>query len=174
MLAFGHNSVGALVGLAAFTYVPETVPVAVRLLIAVVVGVISHYLTDRIPHGHYEFEPSRLTTKMALLFLLDFGGSMIVLTACAFWRFGFSELFFGILVGMWAAQLPDIFEGFVNIGVIPFSNPVKKHRNFHFHTMHAKTPHHLLLPDGEARKWSYTDSWQVGCFVTALLALTLA
>ncbi len=174
MLAFGHNSVGALVGLATFTYVPETVPVTVRFLIALVAGVISHYLTDRIPHGHYEFAPSRVTKKMAALFLLDFGGSMTVLTACAFWRFGFSEMLLGIFVGMWAAQLPDIFEGFVNVGVIPFSNPVKKHRNFHYYTMHAKTPHHLLMTDEISRKWSYTDAWQVGCFVVAILALSLA
>lgn len=174
MLAFGHNSVGALVGVTTFSVIPETVPLSARLTLTIVVGFLSHYLTDRIPHGHYEFAPARLTKKMALLFLLDFGGSMLLLTTLAYVHFGISEILWGIFVAMWAAQIPDIFEGFVNIGIIPFSNFVKKHRNFHFYTMHAKTPHALLLPDGETRKWSYSDIWQVACGVGAVCALILA
>ncbi len=171
MLAFGHNSIGALIGLSTFTLLPDSTPLTARISLAVCASFISHYLTDRIPHGHYEFSPARLTKKMALLFLLDFGGSMIVLTLCAYMKFGISAQLFVIMACMWAAQLPDIFEGFVSAGVIPFSRLVRIHRNFHFYTMHAKTPHNLLLPDGESRKWSESDVWQIACFLGAIAAI---
>lgn len=168
MLAFGHNGVGTMVGLGTFAVLPDSIPLPGRLGIAFVLGIFSHYLTDAIPHGHYEFAPHELTKKMALLFLADFGGSMLILAGIALWRFGLTEGFFMVFAGMWGAQLPDIFEGFVSLKVIPSWRWVRAHRKFHFETMHAKTPHNLLLPDGVSRRWSWTDIWQIGCFVGSI------
>lgn len=173
MLAFGHNSVGTMVGLGTFAVLPESIPLFARLGIAFVLGIFSHYLTDAIPHGHYEFAPARLTKKMALLFLADFGGSMLILAGAAFWRFGLTEGFFMAFAGMWGAQLPDIFEGFVSLKAIPFNKWVRAHRKFHFEMIHSKTPTQLRLSDGVTRRWSWTDIWQVGCFVVAVCLLAL-
>ena len=56
MIAFGHTAVGAAIGYYSFTYFGSGQPVE-ALLVAGTVGVISHYITDIIPHGHFFVTP---------------------------------------------------------------------------------------------------------------------
>ena len=52
MIAFGHTAVGAAVGLAGYHYFGQGDPIT-GLVLTGAAGVISHYVTDVIPHGHF-------------------------------------------------------------------------------------------------------------------------
>ncbi len=52
MVGFGHTAVGATVGLITYSYLASDKDLE-GLVIAGAAGVISHYITDFIPHGHF-------------------------------------------------------------------------------------------------------------------------
>lgn len=168
MLAFGHAGVGAIVGVGVVTLAASTLPLTLSLPLALVAGIISHYVADRVPHGHYEFAPQHATKKMILLFLADFGLGMGILFCAALYKFGFTPPLFIISLAMIGAQLPDVWEGFINLKLIPMSNFARHHRHFHFVIMHEKTPSHKTFSDGVTRKWSILDCWQIAVYLGAL------
>jgi len=170
MIAFGHSSVGTLVGIGTYYWLPDAWPLIPRLLIAFILGIISHYAADAVPHGHYNFDPKHLTRQAVSVFIIDFFGAIMILSLLALLKFGISDGFWFVLAGIAGAQAPDIAEGFVDLGYIKSSNVVIKHRRFHFEKTHRKTPEHVALPSG-ARMWTWTDIWQVLVFAIAVVTL---
>ncbi len=174
MLAFGHTSSGVLVGLGLITIEqssPSVIPVGFLLLIAVLLGVLVHYLGDFIPHGHYDFA-AKHPTKQAWFFLaLDFAAIGLLFTLIILQKFGFGFEFWIIFAAVLGAQLPDIFEGLVDRKIIPTNHWTKLHRHWHFKILHWHTrTAKRHLPSG-ARALQWTDVWQVAVFALALVLL---
>ncbi len=52
MISFGHTAVGVIIGVGAYQFLGKG-DLATGLVITGTAGVLSHYLLDAIPHGHF-------------------------------------------------------------------------------------------------------------------------
>ena len=169
MIAVGHTSVGTLIGIGASSLAPE-VPLPAVVLLTGVVGWLSHYAMDLVPHGHYPFNQTSLTTKQKLTFLVDFGLPLVVLAIWLLAEFGFGRQSWLVGAGVMGAQLPDILMGLRSKRVLP--------RNFwQFESYwHSRTHWHnpkeaaRATPEG-GRQLGWSDLWQAAVAVLAILLL---
>jgi len=172
MIAFGHSSTGVIVGVGAVAVAQSGAsPSLVWLLPATVaIGVASHYLCDAIPHGHYHFSSTHPTTKQLALFALDFFGVVILFGVIALHKFGLGAGLWLIAAGVLGAQLPDIYEAFVDLRILPTNKFSEAHRHWHWAILHW---HHLRGPrlTKDTRALGWWDIWQVGVFGLALWLL---
>lgn len=169
MIAFGHSSVGAIIGAGVAVAAAPTTSPLVKIVVVVVLGIISHYIFDAIPHGHYNFSYKKMShNKNLWIFLLDTIGAFLALSLVTYLAVGASLSLLLVIVGMLAALLPDIWEAGVDLGIIPKRRIAKVHRHFHFNFIHWHSDKHSSLPN-HARMWSITDVWQVIVFIVALL-----
>ena len=162
MIAFGHTAVGTLVGLATYQAFGSNDPV-LGLTVATGAGIISHYVTDTIPHGHF-FGAEDYHQKIVYAILFDFALSLIVFFLAAYLsnpdylRIGY------IMAGIAGAQLPDILDGLVFTGYIPKKGIIKKEVDFHELThWHGKNENVLLL--------GLSDIWQLTVVIISLVLI---
>ena len=129
MVAFGHTAVGTLVGLITYQYLKDTNP-AITLITAGTAGVISHYIADFIPHGHF-IRHNDFKKRVWEIIIFDLGFSVVLLLAISYFNFGQSLKTFAILFGIAGSQLPDVLDGLIYIKVLKAKGILKLENNFH-------------------------------------------
>ncbi len=163
MVAFGHTAVGTLVGIAAYQVFGQG-DIALGLIATGFLGILSHYLMDFVPHGHF-FRGSKNYEKLIIwVIILDLALPVIFLLGMAhlLGKSGTEILY--ILFGMGGSQLPDIIDGLRWINLLPEYRLLKIESDFHQSThWHGKEEKALLF--------SYPDSWQIAVFGLALWAI---
>ncbi len=159
MIAFGHTAVGAAVGLAGYHYFGVENPL-LGLVSTGVAGVISHYVTDIIPHGHF-FKQKDYKQKIIPLIFYDVLLGVVMFLGATYLRQGFDLRFWYILFGIGGAQLPDVIANLIFIGILPKKGLFKKELTFHENThWHGKGNNGLILS-----KW---DVWQLSVILLVL------
>lgn len=163
MVAFGHTAVGAIVGYYAYQMLIPGDPIS-GLLITGTAGVISHYIMDTVPHGHF-FRGSEYKKKIMPVIIFDLAVSVILYTLTAYYFSGNNLIFtLFILFGIGGSQLPDILDGLIYTGRLPRKGVLKWENSFHTAThWHGKHDKVLLL--------SIWDFWQVAVFFLGLYLL---
>src|SRR6185437_485531 len=162
MVAFGHTALGAGVGLLIYKLIGQSLPPAEELILAGAAGVVSHYVMDTVPHGHFFVKGDfRKQVKPVLLFDLGLG-----ILLFAFWsliNLGLSQAFWSILFGIGGAQLPDVVDGLMGAEVLPAEGFLKTEHEFHQSThWHGSGENGLL--------WGKRDIWQI---VVAVISLAI-
>lgn len=159
MVSFGHTATGTIVGLAVYNLIPSHS--VEGLLLATGAGIVSHYIFDLVPHGHW-FRHKDYKKKIFNVIILDLLLFFLVFVGIAYHRFGLNIELLYILFGIGGAQLPDILDGFIYIGVIKKKGFFKIENNFH-----QATHWHGAL--NKSLIWGKRDIWQVIVLVLALL-----
>lgn len=164
MVSFGHTAVGSLVGLAAYHYFGDQ-NTTLGLTTTATAGIISHYLTDLIPHGHF-FRHQQFKRKVIYVIIYDLFVSIILFLFVSYSQFGLRKPFFYILVGIGSSQLPDVLDGLIYSGLISPKGVIKVENDFHkLVHWHGSLEKSLL--------WGKRDIWQIMvalfCFGALLL-----
>ncbi len=162
MVSFGHSAVGVMVGSAAYNFLGQGNLIE-GLVITGGAGVISHYIMDTFPHGHFSM-PGGYKKGILKIIIFDLFLSVILFLGLTYFKFGFSENFLYILFGIGGSQLPDVVDGLIYTGFLKAKGILKieneLHEGLHWHGRGAKT---LLL--------GTRDIWQVLMVVIAFLYL---
>lgn len=164
MVAFGHTAVGVITGLVAYDLAQsEHINLPTGLLLSGTLGVISHYFTDLIPHGHF-FRHRDYRKKIHFAIVFDLLLSILLFLALSIHQFGLTERTFYILFGIGGSQLPDIIDGLYYTGRLK-SNPLllielTVHQSTHWH---GKLDRSLML--------SKLDIWQILTVILAVSAI---
>lgn len=168
MIGFGHTSVGVLVAIVVERAIP-TVPLWSQALTVFVVSLVSHYIMDVVPHGHYTYDPKHPFSKQALILWFDLVGFAGLILLLVWWQYGWGSQLLLVAVGIVGAQLTDVWDWVVVAnGWVPLEGIVLKHRR-----LHQWTHWHDNVDSNGKRtgRWlTWWDLWQV---VVALLAITL-
>lgn len=162
MIALGHTATGVIIGLTAYNFLnPENL--ASGLILTGAVAIVSHYLTDAIPHGHF-FKPKDYDKYILPVIIFDLLLPIILLLIFTYLENGLSAKLFYVLFGIGGAQLPDVIEGLVVIGKIKGGKLLKLesdfHQDLHWHGKDSKT---LLL--------GLRDFWQILILVIAVILI---
>lgn len=161
-MAFGHTGVGTLVGLYGYHAFQGQSP-AVGLAATAAAGVVSHYLTDFIPHGHFiKFKDFR--KKIGLEIVFNLFASIALIQFLVFYQDRFGLEFWYVLFGIGGAQLPDVLDGLIYINVLPKKGLLKAENALHTLT-HWHGAHEKGLP------WGSRDLWQIAVFLLALTVI---
>ncbi len=161
MIALGHSAVGVIVGVTAYELLGQD-NLASGLIITGSAGIISHYLADFIPHGHF-FKPIDYKKNITPVIIFDLLLPIILLLWIIYTRFGFSGKLLYIMFGIGASHLPDVIDGLIYIKILKAKGLIKVENNFHqaLH-WHGKGSKALLL--------GLRDIWQI---LTILFALCI-
>lgn len=163
MVAFGHTAVGTIVGVASYKLLGQS-DIALGLIGAGSGGIISHYLMDLMPHGHF-FRGDRDFNKY-INWVIMFDVLIPILFLLILSHF-LNKSPIGILYILFAiggAQLPDIIMGLRRLNLLPDIKIIRTEYNFHVSThWHGKFDKALLF--------SVKDIWQVLMFLLAILIL---
>ncbi len=160
MIAFGHTAVGTIVGITTFNLLGQG-DLATGLVLSGTAGVISHYLMDALPHGHFSM-PHSYKKSIVSIIIFDLFLSIVIFLGAVYLNNGFGEKLFYILFGMGGSQLPDVIDGLIHIrilkakGLLKIENNI--HQKIHWHGKGNKT---LLL--------GLRDIWQILVILFALL-----
>lgn len=159
MIAFGHSAVGVIVGVTTYEFLGQD-GLASGLIITGSIGIISHYLADFIPHGHF-FKPNEYKKNILPVIIFDLLLPIILLLGIIYGRYGLSEKLLYIMFGIGASQLPDVIDGLVYIKILKAKGLIKIENNFHqaLH-WHGKGSKALLL--------GLRDTWQLLIILFAL------
>lgn len=162
MVAFGHTGVGTLIGIASYQVFGKG-DIALGLIATGALGVLSHYLMDLIPHGHF-FKDQSYSKYILLVILFDlFLPVLFILGLAHFLEKSGTEILY-ILFGIGGAQLPDILEGLRRMELLPKGGILrwenKLHISTHWHGINEK----LLM-------FSVFDIWQAAVFIAAVAVL---
>lgn len=166
MIAFGHSSFGVIAGAVVIATLGQAgVSTWLLLIVAFLFGIITHYIGDFIPHGHYKFGAKHISIKSLTIFSLDFFGAILFLLSLTYIQvgFGLELLIFGAAIA--GAQLPDIWEAAVDLEFVPNSTFAQSHRHFHYDILHwHNEPKHSRT----GRPIRLSDLWQVGVFLISI------
>jgi hypothetical protein len=169
MIATGHTSVGVVVGVVATQALPDSIPPLGQVLLVGTIGVISHFVMDVMPHGHYDFDASAPTRRGQILLLVDLLLPIVVVLSLCLWRWSWSDTLI-IFFGIGGSQLPDIFDGLFMRGWFAKYGWAQFEHRFHMGThWHNPTNPTRATPEG-GRKLGLGDVWQL---LTGLIALCL-
>lgn len=167
MIGFGHTSTGVLIGIGAIQFLPEKISTPTQIFIVFLLGVISHYITDFIPHGHYAIDPEKLTKKSLALFTLDTLGVAMFFLLIALYKYGLTSSFWLIAFAITGAQLPDVWQGINKLTRIKQNTITSFESYLHSKIAHWHNPPNTPIPGG-GRPWSQADIWQISIFMFAL------
>lgn len=172
MIASGHNSAGTILGILAYkASVSSSNPWYMICALLVIAGIAVHYLTDALPHGHYNWQivardgNKRFNKALIPAMLLDGLGSFIALAAITNLVIGHNSLWY-VILGVMASQLPDFIMLANKIGLGSNNKLVIAEQSFHGGIVHWHD-----LPNDTPRPWSWTDLWQVLVFIIAVLSI---
>lgn len=161
MIAFGHTAVGASVGLATFYVMGDANP-PLTLVTAGTAGLLSHYMTDLLPHGHFFIIDKNYKRNIVLTILFDFLLGVALFLYLGNIQAGLSLKVLSIFFGIGGAQLPDILDNLIRIKVLPNKGLFRWENKMHYEThWHGKDDDALLL--------SFWDLWQALIIIYALL-----
>lgn len=162
MIAFGHTAVGASIGLATYQLIGGT-DIALGLITAGSLGIVSHYITDFIPHGHF-FKEKAYKSKVIYVIIFDLLLSVLLFLSTAHFAGGSPEQLLYILFGIGGAQLPDVLDGLIYIDLLPIVGFFKLENNFHRYLhWHGVGKKSLLI--------GKRDIWQASVVILSLLYL---
>lgn len=158
MVSFGHTAVGIIVGVTAERYLGQG-NLATGLLITGTIGVISHYITDSIPHGHFTM-PKGYKKGILNIIIFDLFLSIVLFLGTIYLKEGISQKFLYSLFGIGGSQLPDVFDGLIHTKIIKAKGFLKIENIFHQHIhWHGKGNKTLLL--------GKRDLWQLAVVLIA-------
>lgn len=169
MIAIGHTSVGVIIATSIIAVSGSNPLGPAAFVLAIVLGIVFHYLADLVPHGHYYINTKDLQKSQLIIFFLDLFGGAALFLLLALWKFGMSEYFWLILVAIAASQLTDVVEGLAAFKLIPKTKAVRKHSAFHLLVHWHNEPGSRNPGFGRPIRWS--DLWQFLAFCLAFLAL---
>lgn len=162
MVAFGHTAVGVIVGAGVFQFLGHG-DLASGLIITGTAGVISHYITDFIPHGHF-VESDKVKKYLLPIIIFDLSLPILLLLGWFYLKNGFNQQLFYIMFGIGGAQLPDVLDGLIYTNFIKAKGFIKLendfHQGLHWHGKGSKT---LLL--------GIRDLWQILLILTAMFLI---
>jgi hypothetical protein len=164
MIAFGHTALGVMVGVSVANFYSGNSPIE-GLAVASGAAIVSHYLADAIPHGHF-FKGNEYKKKILGVIIFDVFLSIALFTGLAYFKYGMSIELLYILIGIGASQLPDVLDGLIFMGIIPNKGLFKIEHEFqqglHWHGQGNKT---LLI--------GKRDIWQAAVVILALLFIVI-
>lgn len=159
MVAFGHSAVGVSIGVLTYEVLKNQNPV-IGLVAAGSLGVISHYICDFIPHGHF-VKFGELKKKLYSIIFFDLILSITLFLGAEILAQGLSFRLLYILFGMGGALFPDAIDALINIGKLPYKSVLKFEYDLQ-QTAHWHGAKEKGLPIGI---W---DIWQLGVVVFSL------
>lgn len=163
MVAFGHTAIGTIIGVASYQTLGKG-DIALGLIATGFLGVLSHYLMDLLPHGHFFRDPEKYEKLIIWVILFDLALPVLFLLGSAHFLGKSGTEILYILFGIGGAQLPDVLDGLRRIQLLPEFKILRVENNFHMSThWHGKEEKALLF--------SFYDIWQVSVFVLAVLVL---
>lgn len=150
-------SAHAAVGFSAGILIAENIKSPeVALFIGFFVGVVFHYLTDSIPHGHISVDFNHKNFYQFRLVMLDLFGGFLLFSAYSLFLYGLSLKFLVAFITIGASLLTDIINGLMHHPQTSFlSNKLfifdqKIHKAMHWHGTRETT-----------RPMKWYDAWQV-------------
>lgn len=164
MIAFGHTSIGAGIGLYTTTLTQDPVT---GCLVALGAGIVSHYIADFIPHGHlFGINAKNYQSKIVQAIFFDLLLSLIIFLGIAYLKFNTTTPSLFILFGIAGSQIPDVLDGLIYLKLLPKKGLFKVENYFH----------QLLHWHGREEKglkWNFfiRDFWQVSVVMVALAIL---
>ncbi len=169
MIAVGHTSLGVVSGAIVVTVLPQTINLPVAISIAFITGLISHYLADLIPHGHYDFRPRHPTFKSLTLLGVDVILPILFFGWLVYSALGLNGEVWILVAAVAGALIPDSLDVLVRLAALPnwqiFAWHQRFHRQLHWHNQ-ATSP----FPHG-ARLLSLIDLDLIPMVVVAALAV---
>lgn len=163
MIASGHNAVGTTVGLIVASQINDPVN---GLTLAILLGLVFHYLFDAIPHGHLLNHEQYRQLPPSLF--LDLFGSFTIFYGITLIKFGVSAESLIILAAIGASQAPDVSEGLLEFKKLPRWGILKWENWMHQNIFHWHGQHDRALP------WSWKDIWQISLIVFSLIFLLVS
>ena len=163
MVAFGHTGVGVLVGVAAYHAFGKG-DIALGLIATGFLGVISHYLADLIPHGHFFRTQEKYDKLIIWVILFDLLLPILFLLSTAHYMQKNPIEILYILFGIGGSQLPDVIGGLSELKLLPENKLLKLEHKFHMST-------HWHGQNEKALLFSLYDIWQITVFILAVLAI---
>jgi hypothetical protein len=163
MVAFGHTAVGVIVGVGAYQVFGHG-DLTTGLIATGALGVISHYIMDCVPHGHF-FRGSEKFDKLIIwVILFDLLMPILLLLGSAHYLGKNIPEILYVLFGIGGSQLPDVLDGLMRIKILPRVSFLKLESSFHEAThWHGKDETTLLF--------TIYDIWQIAVFVLAFYIL---
>lgn len=162
MVSFGHTGVGIIVAVTAQHYLGQG-DLVTGLLITGTVGVISHYITDCIPHGHFTM-PKNYKKGIRNIIIFDLFLSVLLFLGAIYLKEGFSQKLLYALFGIGGSQLPDVLDGLIYTGFLKAKGLLKTENKFHESThWHGKEDKTLLL--------GKKDLWQLAIVLIAFFLI---
>lgn len=158
MVSFGHTAVGVIVGVTAEKYLGQG-NLVTGLITTSGIGILSHYIADFIPHGHFIMSKG-FKKGILKIIIFDLFLSIALFLGIIYLKQGLSSTFLYVLFSIGGAQLPDVFGGLVEIKAIKAKGLLKTeyaiHEAMHWHGTGNKA---LLL--------SILDLWQLAIVLIA-------
>jgi|SRR3990167_2926835 len=159
MIAFGHTAVGVIVGVTAYQFLGQG-NLASGLIITGSMGMISHYLMDAVPHGHFSISKNYKQSILPII-IFDLSLPIIFFLRTIYLNDGFGEKLLYAVFGIGGSQLPDVIAGLIYIKVIKNKGLLKAEDDLH-EALHwqGKSSRLLLL--------GWLDIWQILIILAAL------
>lgn len=167
MVAFGHTAVGALVGVGMYQALGHTQP-ELGLILAGGGGIISHYVADFVPHGHF-FKHPDFKKYIVIDIIFDLFLSIVFYLGLTFMTSGLGWKFWYVLFGIGGSQFPDFIGGLYELKILPHKGLLKIEHDFHEGTHWHGIFKNGKLIDGQPLK--LYDVWQLSMVLIALVAV---
>lgn len=163
MLAFGHTAIGSAIGIVVYQQFGGSNTLQGLALVAGS-GIISHYIADAIPHGHF-IKSTEYKKKAHLAIIFDLFLSVMIFLGLIFFLDGFSLKLVYMIFGIAGAQLPDVLDGLIYIDKVPNNGVIKIENSIH-QAMHWHGQREKALPLG------IRDVWQLSVVLGAMIFIS--
>ena len=129
MVSFGHTAIGVVIGISAEKYFVQG-NLITGLITTGGIGVLSHYIADFIPHGHFAM-PKGFKKGILKIIIFDLFLSIALFLGIIYLKTGISSTFLYVLFGIGGSQLPDVLGGLVAIKAIKAKGLLKVENAIH-------------------------------------------
>jgi hypothetical protein len=162
---------GVVVGLSAATFLPAELPLWQLVLLTGALGIVSHYVMDVVPHGHYDFESRHPSQAERARLAVDLLVPIFLIAILLLIKFGMGPASWLVGAAVAGAQLPDVFDGLLASGRIPRWRWAIAEKRFHVRT-HWHNPVNAARATAQGgRRLGPSDMWQVLVGLVALVWL---
>src|SRR3989344_7004364 len=98
MVSFGHTAIGVVIGISAEKYFVQG-NLITGLITTGGIGVLSHYIADFIPHGHFAM-PKGFKKGILKIIIFDLFLSIVLFLGAIYLKEGVSSTFLYVLFGI--------------------------------------------------------------------------
>jgi hypothetical protein len=162
MVSFGHTAIGVIVGTSTYHFLGDG-NLITGLLVTGAVGVLSHYIADSIPHGHFPM-PGGFRKGVIPIIIFDLFLSIVLFLSIIFLKKGFGDQFLYILFGIGGSQLPDVLDGLIYARFLKSGGLLAVEHGFHLLS-------HWHDKSGKPLPITLKDVWQVFVVLAALAGI---